>query len=76
MIGIADFSRIWCPNCSSVRPRVIDIMGPDHLNKYSAVDLICGNCRFVIATLHEESHAETEALRTAQSRKDSRPPID
>ena len=45
--------QIYCECCGSFQPLVEEPMHEDSLNPYPWGDLICGTCRFVIATLRE-----------------------
>lgn len=44
--------HIYCDNCQTVRPLVLSHMPADGHNDHAATDLLCGECCFVIATLH------------------------
>jgi len=48
------FPNVWCPNCGKVQPMVFAPMKANDLNDHDAADILCGECRFVIATLHAE----------------------
>jgi len=41
--------RVWCPECRQVQPLVLD-----RLASGGALDLVCGHCHVVIATLHQK----------------------
>ena len=58
MIDLARYPKIWCSNCDEAQPLLTDEMSAGHLNAHEAADLMCGKCRFVIATLHAERHGE------------------
>ena len=47
------YSFVWCGNCNATQPLKIDEMKADNLNKKDAIDLLCGGCSFIVATLHE-----------------------
>lgn len=51
-MNIAKYPRIWCPQCETIRPLIIDEMEAGPLNDHDAADLQCGDCKFVVATLH------------------------
>lgn len=54
---MTDFTRypnIWCSQCETVKPLVTDEMSADHLNDHAAMDLMCSECRLVIATVHAD----------------------
>lgn len=44
--------HIYCDNCQAVKPLIPAYMPADNRNDHAATDLLCGDCRFVIATLH------------------------
>jgi hypothetical protein len=44
--------KVWCPNCEAVQPMEFTLMPPDNRNDHDAADILCGICRFVVATLH------------------------
>ena len=48
------YPLIYCSNCGKTRPLLTDEMPADRLNDHAAMDLMCGKCRLVIATLHEQ----------------------
>lgn len=48
-----DWPLIWCSNCGAETGLLIDEMEADNLNDHDAADLMCGECRLVIATLHD-----------------------
>jgi hypothetical protein len=48
------FPNVWCPNCGKVQLMVFAPMKANDLNDHDAADILCGECRFVIATLHAE----------------------
>lgn len=53
-------SHIWCQNCKTVRPLKLDKMfGNDEQGKgfINPTDLMCGECRYVIATTWDASFA-------------------
>lgn len=55
-----DRREVWCPNCHAFQP-LDDERGPhsDELNPWPWHDLVCGACRFVIATIRVVPEAET-----------------
>jgi hypothetical protein len=46
---------IWCRNCDSIqRLELGNLEGPDVTGRFiGGTDLLCGQCRFVIATTYE-----------------------
>lgn len=46
------YPRIWCRQCEETRECRVDEMPADSLNDHGAMDLLCKDCNFVIATVH------------------------
>lgn len=44
--------RIWCDNCSDIKPIRLAAMATDLLNDHPATDLLCADCAWIIATVH------------------------
>lgn len=58
---MTDFSKyplIYCGLCEATRPMLTDEMPADDLNDHDALDLMCSECRLVIATLHSLTSRE------------------
>jgi hypothetical protein len=53
-LDVKGFSHVWCPNCDKLQPLILAPMKADARNDHDAADILCGECRFVIATLHAE----------------------
>ena len=53
---LAQFSRVWCPTCNKTQPMIFD------------VDIVCNECKSVIATLHGSS-AHRAGVRTGRAEK-------
>jgi hypothetical protein len=49
---LGDYPLIWCSNCQKANPLQISEMAADEVNKTAAADLMCFECKLVIATLH------------------------
>jgi hypothetical protein len=47
-------SHIYCPGCDAVRPLVRDFL-PAALDEHAATDLMCSECRCIIATIHHHA---------------------
>lgn len=61
---------IWCDNCRAIQPLVIGPMdGTDVTGKFTKpADLLCGDCRLVIATTYaapQEEHTQRPAIADA-----------
>ena len=52
---IEAFPKVWCPNCGAEQPVEIAIMKADEHNAHDGADILCGVCRFVVATLHADA---------------------
>ena len=52
MSDLADWPRVYCPNCKAIQPMRTERMPADDLNDHEALDLICDRCHFIVATLH------------------------
>ena len=48
------FPNVWCPNCNKVQPMEFATMKANDRNDHDAADILCGECKFVVATLHAE----------------------
>lgn len=44
---------IWCTECEAIRPMLTDYLPASELNSHAAIDLLCAECHFIVATLHE-----------------------
>src|SRR5262245_22080750 len=49
---LARFSRVWCPTCNKTQPMIFDVMKANDKNDHDAADIVCNECKSVIATLH------------------------
>jgi len=56
------WSSIWCPCCEAVRRLEVDEMPADARNLTAGLDLICAECRFVVATLHDTKTTADELV--------------
>jgi len=48
------FPNVWCPNCGKVQPMKITVMKANDRNDQDAADILRGERKFVVATLHAE----------------------
>jgi len=60
---LARFSRVWCPTCNKTQPMIFDVMKAN-----DAADIVCNECKYVIATLHGPS-AHRAGVRTDRAEK-------
>src|SRR5215831_12149353 len=62
---LAQFSRVWCPTCNKTQPMIFDVMKANDKNAHEAADIVCNECKSVIATLHGPS----AGVRTGRAEK-------
>ena len=60
------FPNVWCPNCNKVQPMEFATMKANDRNDHDAADILCGECKFVVATLHAEPRAARRVHATAR----------
>src|SRR5262249_61906550 len=65
---LARFSRVWCPTCNKTQPMTFDVMKANDKNDHDAADIVCSECKSVIATLHGPS-ARRAGVRTSKAEK-------
>jgi hypothetical protein len=53
------FPRVWCPTCNKTQPMIFDVMKANDKNEHDAADIVCGECKSIIATLHAPSVRRT-----------------
>jgi ribosomal protein S27E len=49
---LARFPRVWCPTCNKPQRIKFDVMKANDKNDHAAADIICDECKSIIATLH------------------------
>ena len=47
------FPRVWCPTCGKTQPMIFDVMKAN--GDHDPADIVCGECKSIIATLHAQS---------------------
>jgi ribosomal protein S27E len=57
------FPRVWCPTCNKTQPMIFDVMEANDKNEHDAADIVCGQCKSIIATLHAPSVRRTRVRR-------------
>jgi hypothetical protein len=70
MDALARFPRVWCPTCNKTQPMIFDVMkanDKNDKNEDDAADIVCNECKSVIATLHGPSHRA--GARTGRAEK-------
>jgi ribosomal protein S27E len=68
---LARFPRVWCPTCNKTQPMIFDVMkanDKNDKNEHDAADIVCKECKSVIATLHGPS-AHRAGVRTGRAEK-------
>jgi hypothetical protein len=65
------FPRAWCDTCGKVRPVTLDVMQANDKNPHDAADVVCDECKSIIATLHAPSGQQASARpkRAAKARE-------
>ena|SRR5215831_3384854 len=46
------FPRVWCRTCNKVQPLIFDVLKANDKNEHDAADIVCAECKSIIATLH------------------------
>ena len=49
------FPRVWCDTCRKIQRMIFDVMKANGKNDDDSADVICAECRSVIASLHAPS---------------------
>ena len=62
------FPRVWCNTCQKIQRMAFAVMRADERNDHDFADVICAECRSVIATLHAAS-AQRSAARPKKAAK-------
>jgi hypothetical protein len=62
------FPRVWCPTCNKAQPLIFDVLKAHDKNEHDAADIVCAECKSIIATLHAPD-ARRPACATRRSRK-------
>ena len=65
---LARCSRVWCPSCNKTRPMIFDVMKANDKNDHDTADIICEECKSIIATLHGPS-AHRPGVRNKRAAK-------
>jgi hypothetical protein len=55
MDTLEHFSRIWCKACQKIQPLVFDVRRAGDENNPDAADIVCSECKSIVATLHARS---------------------
>jgi Phage terminase large subunit (GpA) len=70
---LARFSRVWCPSCNKMQPMIFDVVKANDKNNHDAADIICEECKSIIATLHRPG---VRTKRAAKAREMASQEID
>ena len=65
---LARFPRVWCPACNKTKPMTFDVMKANDKNDHDAADIVCDECKSIIATLHGPS-THRAGVRTDRAAK-------
>ena len=49
---LRNFPLVWCDTCDKVQPMIFDVMQANDKTDHDAADIICAECKSIIATLH------------------------
>ena len=52
---LARFPRVWCPACNKTQSMMFDVMKANDKTDHDAADIVCEECKSIIATLHGPS---------------------
>jgi phage terminase large subunit GpA-like protein len=66
---LARFPRVWCPNCNRTQSMVFDVMKAMDKDDHDAANIVCGECKSIIATLHGRPSAYQTGVRTKKAAK-------
>jgi hypothetical protein len=65
------FPRVWCDTCEAIQPMVFDVMKANDKNDHDSADIVCDECKSIIATLHAPSgqQASVRPKRAAKAQE-------
>jgi hypothetical protein len=66
---LARFPRVWCPTCNKTQPMIFDVMKANDKNDHDAADIVCDECKSIVATLHGPSAHGMRTKRAAKARE-------
>lgn len=49
-----NYPYIWCDQCNEIQPLWLHRLVAQVPNDHEAVDLVCFECKFLVATIHED----------------------
>jgi hypothetical protein len=44
--------RVWCESCQKIQRMIFDVMPASDKNPRDVADIVCDECKSIIATLH------------------------
>jgi hypothetical protein len=53
------FPLVWCPTCEKTQKMIFDVLPAGAKNDHDAADIVCDNCKSIIATLHAPEAQQT-----------------
>jgi hypothetical protein len=66
---LARFPRVWCPTCNKTQPMIFDVMKANDKNDHDAADIVCDECKSIVATLHGRTSVRSvRSERAAKAR--------
>ena len=63
------FSHVWCDACQKIQPMIFDVMQANRKNDHDAADIVCDECKSIIATLLRAQQAGARPGRAAKARE-------
>jgi hypothetical protein len=54
MASLDDFPNVYCSTCRRVQPARFEILKADAYIDHESMDIVCSECRSVIASLHAD----------------------
>ena len=54
MPSLDEFPNVYCPTCRRVQPARFEILKADAYIDHASIDIVCSECRSVIASLHAD----------------------
>ena len=46
------FPNVFCDNCRKVQPMIFDVLEANEKNTQAAADIVCAECKSIMATLY------------------------
>ena len=66
---LAWFFQVWCPRLQQDAADDIDVMKANDKNDHDAADLVCEECKSIIANAARAEHAHRPDVRTKRAAK-------